>query len=77
VTPTLDLALWLQLGASLTTIAATWFTGNKSLRGPQLALVSQIFWWSLMITSGLWGLLPLNIVMLCMHVRTYNKWSKA
>lgn len=67
--------LALQLCASACTIAATWLYGNKTLWGPRIALLSQVFWWSIMVVYGLWGLLPVNIMMVYIHLRNYNKWK--
>lgn len=59
--------------ASILTMVSVWQYGNNNSYGPYLGLYSQIFWWSMMYVDNLWGLLPMNIVMLVMHVRNLNK----
>lgn len=71
----IEFAMVLQLAASATTLAASWLYGNKSLWGPGLGLVSQVPWWSIMIIYSLWGLAPVNVVMLFIHARNYLKWK--
>lgn len=68
------LSVFLQLTASLLTIGSTLAYGNKHLAGPLLGLVSQIPWWTIMFVDGLWGFLPVNVVMLWMHTRNFLKW---
>jgi hypothetical protein len=70
-----EAALALQLAASASTIASTWLYGNKMLWGPRLALLSQVFWWTIMVVYGLWGLLPVNAMMVFIHTRNLRKWK--
>lgn len=69
------LALYVQLTASALTIAASWFYGNKSPLGPWIGIASQVPWNIIMIRGGLWGLAPVNIMMLIIHVRNLLKWN--
>jgi hypothetical protein len=64
----------LQLTASLLTIGSTLAYGDKRLAGPLLGLASQIPWWTIMLVDDLWGLLPVNAVMLWLHTRNFLKW---
>jgi dolichol kinase len=73
----ITIALALQLAASASTIIGSWLYGNKSIWGPVTGLVSQVFWWSIMFQSSLWGLWPVNVMMLIIHARNYWKWKKA
>lgn len=68
--------LIVQLLASITTLISMWFYGSKSLYGPSLAIMGQVFWWIIMFQGKLWGLLPLNIAMAIMHVRNLIKWRR-
>lgn len=70
----ITVALAVQLTASLLTIAASWFYGNKSHAGPWLGLASQVPWNIIMFSGALWGLAPVNIMMLVIHVRNLLKW---
>lgn len=72
----LTLSFFIQLAASATTILSSWAYGNKSIKGPAIGLFSQIPWWTLMIYSDLWGLLPTNVFMTCIHARNFIKWWK-
>ena len=70
-----ELSMLLQLSASLITAASIYKMGDKTTLGPLLGSISQVPWWWFMVLEGLWGLLPLNILMLCIHVRNYIKWK--
>ena len=72
----MDAALLIQLSASALTIAASWFYGNKSAAGPWLGIASQVPWNIIMIHGALWGLAPVNIMMLVIHIRNLIKWRK-
>jgi hypothetical protein len=72
----MTVTLIIQYFASATTIASSWAYGNKVPAGPLLGLLSQLPWWSLMIYEGLWGLLPVNVLMTAMHIRNFIKWRK-
>lgn len=65
-----------QLAASALTIVSSWSYGNKTLRGPIFGLISQVPWWSIMVMGNLWGLLPVNLMMVCTHTRNLYKWWK-
>lgn len=66
--------IW-QLSASALTLAGSWLYGNKSLGGPVFGIAAQVPWWVIMYQQSLWGLLPVNIMMLVIHVRNLSKWS--
>ncbi len=72
----IDFAFVLQSLASITTIVGMWLYGSKSLWGPRAGLIGQVFWWSIMVQSSLWGLLPVNIAMFVIHGRAYIKWRR-
>jgi hypothetical protein len=72
----ISFGLAVQLCASATTIASSWAYGNKKTAGPFIGLLSQVPWWTLMIYQGLWGLLPVNFVLTCIHIRNLIKWKK-
>jgi len=67
-------ALAIQLTASALTLAGSWFYGNKSPWGPWFGISSQIPWNIIMISGGLWGLAPVNAMMLIIHTRNLLKW---
>ena len=66
-----------ELLASLLTLVSMWAYGNKRPLGPFLGLAAQVPWWALMYLQDLWGLLPLNALMLLMHARNLWKWRHA
>lgn len=72
----MDTHLVTQLSASALTIAGTFYYGNKSKLGPWLGIAAQVPWWLIMTEGGLWGLLPVNLMMLVLHVRNLIKWNK-
>jgi hypothetical protein len=50
--------------------------GNKTLWGPAVGIAAQVPWWLIMYQSSLWGLLPVNTMMLVIHVRNLWKWKR-
>ena len=65
-----------QLSASALSIAGTYFYGNKTMAGPMLGIAAQVPWWLIMYEGSLWGLLPVNTVMLVLHARNLWKWVR-
>lgn len=53
-----------------------YFYGNKSALGPWLGIAAQVPWWLIMVSGGLWGLLPVNGMMLVIHIRNLIKWRR-
>lgn len=72
----MDTGFLTQLTASALTIGGTYFYGNKSKLGPWLGITAQVPWWLIMVHGSLWGLLPVNIMMLVLHVRNLIKWNR-
>lgn len=67
--------IW-QLSASALTIAGSFLYGNKSKWGPSLGIAAQVPWWVIMFHGSLWGLAPVNVMMLVIHIRNLMKWNK-
>lgn len=73
----MDPSLILQLWASAMTVGSTWFYSTRSVRyGSICGLVSQIGWWGIMGVDGLWGLLPINVMMVALHTRALWKETR-
>lgn len=68
------ISLSLQALASVVTLWAIWQTGNKSLLGPSLSLVSDACFVVLNIYAGLWALVPFCAVIVVLHIRNLLKW---
>lgn len=66
----------LQIAASALTILGSWLYGSKRLSGPLIGILSQVPWWLLMVHESLWGLLPVNGMMLVIHTRNLIKWRR-
>jgi uncharacterized membrane protein len=66
--------IW-QLAASILTILGSYLYGNKSLWGPIVGIAAQVPWWVIMWHGSLWGLAPVNTMMLVIHVRNLWKWK--
>ncbi|SVB91737.1 uncharacterized protein METZ01_LOCUS244591 [marine metagenome] len=67
----LDEKFLAELAASFAAIATVWIYGNRSRNAPVVGIISQMVWWWLTITQEMWGLLPLNVVLLIVHIRNY------
>jgi hypothetical protein len=72
----ISIALLIQLMASTLTLAGTYFYGNKSVLGPWFGIAAQVPWWLIMVSGSLWGLLPVNGMMLIMHIRNLIRWRQ-
>jgi hypothetical protein len=70
------ISLCLQAVATITTIAATWFIGNKKPVGPALAVVSCAAFISLNAYLGLWLLMPIGFTTLGLNIRNTIKWIR-
>jgi hypothetical protein len=68
-------SLAFQIAASAMTILGSWLYGSKSLWGPAISVLSQVPWWLLMVHESLWGLLPVNAMMLVIHTRNFIRWK--
>ncbi len=68
------LSLTFQVAATIFTLGSLWLAGHKNRWSPVLGLVGQIPWLLLMQHDGLWGLLPLNIAVTCLHARNVRLW---
>ena len=63
---------------SITSIAMIWWMGNKSIKGPILGLISQVFWFAYVFLywKEAQGLLPCTIAFTIVHIRNTILWSK-
>ena len=71
----MTLAIFLQLGASVTTLIQMWLMGNKTVAGPVWGLIANAFWWGVMIEADLWGLAPFSTIVWGINLRNLDKWS--
>ena len=51
-----------------------WEMGNKSLRGPALAAVSEALWVGTGLLHEMWGLIFLSVVLVVVQCRNFLKW---
>lgn len=61
---------------SAITIYTMFLAGNKTKKAWVVGLVNQIFWFTWIITSQSWGLLPMTFAMCFVYTRNYLKWKK-
>jgi hypothetical protein len=66
----------LEFLASIAAIITVWVYGNKNNKAPIIGMIGQMFWWVLTFYSEMWGLIPLNVVMLIIHIRNYFHMKK-
>lgn len=69
-----DLAYGLQWAAGITSLVSAWYMGNRSLAGPIWGVVSQVCWFGMIVTNGLWPLLPTMLIFMGIHVRNLHRW---
>jgi nicotinamide riboside transporter PnuC len=60
---------------SCLTVTSMWLAGNKSPHAWTVGIINQVFWFSLMLHSQLWGLLPLSAVLSFVYIRNLVMWS--
>ena len=67
---------FIELFASFAAILTVWVYGNRSRKAPLIGIVGQMMWWWLTISQSMWGLIPLNVVMLIVHIRNYLRMKR-
>ena len=72
----LSAKLLLELAASLAAITTVWIYGNRSRNAPIIGILGLVLWWWLTISQEMWGLIPLNVVMLFVHIRNYIRMKR-
>ena len=72
----LSAKLLLELAASLAAITTVWIYGNRSRNAPIIGILGLVLWWWLTISQEMWGLIPLNVVMLFVHIRNYIRMRR-
>ena len=72
----LSAKLLLELAASLAAITTVWIYGNRSRNAPIIGILGLVLWWWVTISQEMWGLIPLNVVMLFVHVRNYIRMKR-
>lgn len=72
----LSAKLLLELAASLAAITTVWIYGNRSRNAPIIGILGLVLWWWLTISQEMWGLVPLNVVMLFVHIRNYIRMKR-
>lgn len=59
---------------SVITIYTMFLAGDKKKKAWLVGLVNQILWFTWIIVSGTWGLIPMTIAMCVVYTRNYLKW---
>ena len=62
---------------SAITIYMTILAGNKSRNAWLFGLLNQALWLLWILTTGAYGLLPMNAALWLLYARNHLKWSKA
>ena len=62
---------------SAITIYMTILAGNKSRNAWLYGLVNQALWLLWVLTTGTYGLLPMNAALWLLYGRNHLKWSRA
>lgn len=66
----------IQGATSIVTLIAVWFNGTKSIWGPRFSVLANAFWWTLVIYSDMWGLVPFQAAMTFMSYRMLFLWER-
>ena len=67
---------FIELAASFAAILTVWIYGNRSRKAPIVGIFGQTLWWWLTISQSMWGLVPLNVVMIIIHIRNYIRMKR-
>jgi hypothetical protein len=70
-------AAYLPWLLSAITIYMTILAGNKSRNAWLYGLVNQALWLLWILTTGAYGLLPMNAALWLLYGRNHLKWSQA
>jgi len=65
-----------EITISILTIITMWLAGDKSKNAPVMGLIAEAGWFIWIIAYQHWGLLVLNICLIGMYFRMYNKWRQ-
>jgi len=71
------IATYLPYLLSVITIYMTVLAGNKSKHAWLFGLGNQGLWLVWIISTGAWGLIPMNIALWIVYARNHFKWAKA
>jgi hypothetical protein len=66
----------MQYFLSIITGLSIWAMGNKTILGPIIGLITQVFWVIYVIMTSQWGLLPGVILLSAINLRNLIKWLK-
>lgn len=61
---------------SAITIWMTVLAGNKHKLAWLVGLANQALWFTWIVASGTWGMLPMNLALWVVYSRNHFKWSK-
>jgi hypothetical protein len=70
--PHADLLSWV---CSLTSVLSVYFTPRRQLLGPIFGIIGIVPWTMLAVVSRQWGLMPVNIIITVLHLRTVLLWK--
>lgn len=66
----------LSLLTSVGTITVMWLAGRKDWRAWVLGLANQVLWVTLIVVSGLWGLMPLSVAITFIYSKNLIAWRR-
>jgi hypothetical protein len=62
--------------AAVFTLTGLWLTGNRSLAAPIIGMINFIPWTLFAYVTEAWPLIPMNMVITMLHLRTFIKWRR-
>ncbi len=66
---------WNEFVASILTILSVAALGHKSKWGPRFGVIASLAWIVFMVRAPAWGMLPMNLFCLLLHVRNVWLWE--
>ena len=70
-----EIIKYLPYVMSAVTIYTMFLAGDKKKKAWLVGLLNQVLWFTWIIVSATWGLLPMTIAMCIVYVRNYFKWK--
>lgn len=70
-----QLTFWMPWLLSAITLYITWMQGNKHKSSWLLGILNQVLWFTWIVASRSWGLLPMNLMLAVLYVRNHFKWN--
>lgn len=67
----------LPLATSALTVVSMWRAGSGRPDAWAIGLANQVLWLLTIVLFGVWGLLPLTVILTVTYARNWARWKQA